>query len=195
MMKTYMKTYVLAAAAAGSLWLMAGGVACAATLELTDSGIGINAGADARYTLAYPLPVNAAKKNAKIESKKIEGRKAMLSYEGGGKAELELGDAEIAVTFSEMPEDTKLVCVVMRIPTADGAGVKWSIGGTASGELPKDKPAKPFLFQGNAKTLELISLAGAKTALQIPDYSYQQLQDNREWGGGVFQWLFWAPYF
>jgi hypothetical protein len=66
------------------------------------------------------------------------------------------------------------------LPTAAGLGVKWAIDGAEAQEFPKDKPPKPFMYQGNATLFELTSPSGVKTALQLPAFSYQQLQDNRE---------------
>ncbi len=186
---------ILGLIATAALLLTSTTATVAATIELTDDGISIASGADAKYTLAYPQLVNAAKKTAKIENKKVDGRKATLTYEGGGRADLALGDGEIALTFADVPADTKMIYSTLRFPTASGIGAKWFIGGTASGEFPKDKPAKPFMFQGNATTFELISPSGAKIAMLLPDFTYHQLQDNREWGASVFQWQFWAPYY
>ena len=187
-----MKT-LLAVTAACATALMLGGTVQAATLSLTEGGIVIDAGADARYTLAYPLLVNAAKKTAKIQSQTVADRKATLTYEGGGRAELELGDGELEITLSDLPADTKMLYSTLRLPTAAGLGVKWAIDGTEAQEFPKDKPPKPFMYQGNATHFELTSPSGVKTALQLPDFSYQQLQDNREWTAGSFQWQCWAP--
>lgn len=183
------------ASAAGALWLAGGApVAAATTLSLTDTGIVIDSGADAKYTLGYPLLVNAAKKNLKLQTKTVDGRKAALAYEGGGQAELTLGDGEIALAFSGVPADTKMIYTTLILPTAAGQGVKWAVGGAEAKVFPAEKPPKPFLHQGNAKLFELTSPAGAKTVFQLPDYTYQQLQDNREWNGTAFQWQFWAPY-
>lgn len=193
-MKTLMKT-VVALAAAGIFGLSPAGEARATTIELTEDGIHLTAGPDAKYTLGYPQPVTAAKKNLAITGRQVDGRKATLTFEGGGRAEVALGDGEIALSFTDVPTGTKMVYTTIRIPTDSGIGVKWSIGGTASGELPKDKPAKPFLFQGNANSLELTSPSGAKLALQLPDHTYHQLQDNREWGAGIFQWQCWPAYY
>ncbi|MBI4719972.1 MAG: hypothetical protein HY770_01805, partial [Chitinivibrionia bacterium] len=53
---------------------------------------------------------------------------------------------------------------------------------------------KPHLFQGNASGFALTSPAGATTEFTVPEYSFQQLQDNREWGWNIFQWHFWTPF-
>ena len=196
-MKTNLQTRLAATlSAAAALWLTAGGdVAQAATaLNLTDNGIVLDSGADAKYTLGYPLLVNAAKKNVKIQNKTVDGRKATLTYEGGGQAELTLGDGEFTVALSDVPADTKMVYATLILPTADGMGVKWAVTGAGAVGFPQDKPPKAFLYQGHANAFELTSPAGAKTALQLPEYSYQQLQDNREWNGNAFQWQIWVPY-
>jgi peptidoglycan/xylan/chitin deacetylase (PgdA/CDA1 family) len=186
---------LLAATVSCVVWLTIDGTAQAAVLRLSDDGIVIDGGADATYTLAYPLPVNAAKKTAKIQSKTIAGQKATLSYAGGGQAELALGDEALTLTFSNMSADTKLVYSSLRLPAAAVMGAKWSVGNAASREFPQEKPATPFLSQGNAPQFEITSPSGVKTALQLPDYTYQQLQDNREWGASLFLWQFWMPYY
>lgn len=174
-----------------ALLLAACSTTFAATIELTDGGINIST-SGAKYLLAYPQPVDGAKKNVAITDKKIEGGRAKISYEGGGRADLSVNDGEIAVEFMNVPDGTRLIYETFKIPTESGIGTKWAMD-DKTGEFPKEKPPKPFLRQGNSKTVELTTSAGAKIAMRVPDYSFQQLTDNREWNNSVFQWQCWIP--
>ena len=187
-----MKT-ILATALAGALLLLAGGGVCAATLTLLDEGLLCDSGPDAKYTLAYPELVNAAKKNVTIQTKTITGQTATLTYAGGAEAVLVLRDGELTFTFSGLAANIKMSCSTLRLPTATAMGATWAIGGAEAQVFPKDQPAKPCLFQGNSRRLELTSPSGVKTVLQLPDFTYQQLQDNRAWNASLFQWQCWMP--
>lgn len=162
-------------------------------LSLSNDGIAIENGAS-KLNLSYPLLVNAAKKKIKISDKSVTGNKAVLKYDGGGKIDLELGDGEISMKLSELPNDIKLIYYTIILNMDYKNGGKWIIGNGDAKAFPKDKPSKPFLFQGGATKLCLINPAGIKTTFQVPDYTYHQLQDNREWGGNIFQWQCWIPY-
>ncbi len=184
----------LATITASACWWSTAGTARAVALTLTADGIVIDGGTDARYTLAYPLPVNAAKQTVKLQHAGIVDQKATLAYEGGGQAEVALGDGIITLAFSALSTDIKMIYTTLRLTTTAAMGAKWAIGDTEAREFPHDKPPKPFLYQGNANLLELTSPSGVKTALQLPDYTFHQLQDNREWGAHLFQWQGWSPY-
>ncbi len=72
-------------------------------------------------------------------------------------------------------------------------GGSFRIGRGPEQPFPLEKPAKPFLYQGNADTLTLKNFEGKALTFQVPQYSYFQVQDNREWGWSIFEWWFAAP--
>ncbi|HCE45264.1 MAG TPA: hypothetical protein DET40_17125 [Lentisphaeria bacterium] len=166
----------------------------AETLSLSNEGIVIDKGADGKFEITYPVFVDNANKNVKIMDKSVKGSKATLKFEGGGQIDLELKGGEVQCSPSDVPGNIAKFGCSMQISNEYGRGGKWIIGGTDEKEFPKAKPDKPFLFQGNQSKLILISPSGARTEFAIPEYSYQQLQDNREWGWNIYQWHFWTPF-
>ncbi|MCX7045993.1 MAG: polysaccharide deacetylase family protein [Candidatus Sumerlaeota bacterium] len=186
----------IVALSAGAWLGYSGAIAApAATLSLGKDGVLIDSGADGKLTLGYPVLVNAEKKKVKIADQSVSEKKATLKFEGGGQMDVELGDGEIILKVTDAPATTKMIYAFVPIGLEYGDGGKWLIGKGDAKEFPKDKPAKPFLFQGNARNLELTSPGGVKTAFLVPDYTYHQLQDNREWGANTYLWQFWAPYY
>ena len=74
----------------------------------------------------------------------------------------------------------------MLIPINFGGSGTYAIGGAAAQTFPAEKPAKPFLYQGNADRIEIVHPTGPGFSIVIPPYSFQQLQDNREWNWGIY---------
>lgn len=179
--------------AAGALLSLACSIACAATtLSLNADGIVIDDGSG-KVTLKYPQLHNTAKKNAKIAEKSFEGNKATAKYEGGGQMNLELVGDEIRAKFTDVPADTKLIYCIMSLPLTYGQGGKFACGGDTTA-FPKEKD-KAVLYQGAARTLELVNPANGKTVIQFPKFSYQQLHDMRVWNNPNFQWQLWMPFY
>ncbi|MEY3898586.1 MAG: hypothetical protein RLZZ214_4108, partial [Verrucomicrobiota bacterium] len=63
-----------------------------------------------------------------------------------------------------------------------------------TGEFPRTKPAKAQLFQGHSRTFELANINNKRLSFGLPDLSYVQLQDNREWGWNIFFFQFKVPF-
>lgn len=165
-----------------------------ATLSLTDAGVGIDAGVMGKFTLTYPLLIrgnDAA--TAKIMETRVEGKSVTLKYEGGGQLVMTLDDAQtVSLQFSSLPAGTNKFRTGFLIDFGFCDGGTWQIGGADPRPFPKDKPEKPFLYQGNADRFCLRNFEGKALRITIPQYSYQQLQDNREWGWKIFQWTAWV---
>jgi len=159
----------------------------------SDDGISIESGGE-KLCLSYPRPLDSAKKEAKIAARKLSGSSASIEYEGGGKADLELGQDGFSLKASGMPSDVKSFHMSMIVKPEYGSGGSWAAGEGEAKPFPSEKPPKPFLYQGSVKSFSLTSPSGAKAFIELPDYSYQQLQDNREWNSNLFQWQCWIPF-
>ncbi len=116
-----------------------------------------------------------------------------MKYEDGAKLDVVIEGSDLAMKFSNVPGDVKSYEAVMMIDIGFSKGGKWKIGDT-TGEFPREKPAKPHLFQGNQTTFELSDAQGQTLSVHVPDYSYEQLTDNREWNWPIFAWRFTAPF-
>ena len=155
----------------------------AATLSTDDGGIAIDAGSLDKFTLGYPTLLNEAKQVAhKLIEKKAAGKTATVKYEGGSQLDFALDDAgTITLKFSNIAADVKSLRMEMLVDFGFSQGGKWKINDVEK-PFPAEKPAGPKLFQGNAANLRLTNIEGKHLTFTIPPFSYQELQDNREWG-------------
>lgn len=145
------------------------------------------------FTLAYPhLDFGDNKKHDPIETH-IQGSTATLSYENGGKVAVSAALDKIAIVFEAAPAALKAFSTEFLIPPNYSEGGRWRIG-DASGEFPKLKPAKPHLYQGHARAFEFSNINKQCLSLALPDYTFVQLQDNREWNWNTFWVDFKVPY-
>jgi hypothetical protein len=101
-------------------------------------------------------------------------------------------NSKIQLRFSGLTPDVRGYQMKMQVGFGEGPNRKWKIDDTA-GEFPTLKAAKPHLFQGNAKNFTLTNFANRSIGFTVPDYSYQQLTDAREWGWSAFFWHFNSP--
>jgi len=60
--------------------------------------------------------------------------------------------------------------------------------------FPENKPEKPHLFQGNVASVTIRAGDGKGLLLTVPQYSYQEITDLREWGTQSFGWMTLANY-
>ena len=165
-------------------------VRAAVTTHFEDAGIVIDNGDGAKFTLAYPVFVNTAKAKLKIAEKTVTDKKATLKFEGGGQLDLEAGGDELVLKPIGAPAGTQFIYSSMRIDTGY-AGGKWSMGGK-QGDFPAEKAAQANLYQGNSNGIAVTNPAGRTTTLNLPENTYEQLQDGRQWNGNYFYWQFWA---
>lgn len=163
-------------------------------LHLGQNGLVIDAGSMGQFTLAWPVLVgerwDAIRKP--IEHK-VSGNTATIQFEGDARIDVALKDGALTMTPANLPGDAKSIRAEMMIDFNFATGGSWKVGDGEEKLFPSQKPDKPFLFQGNADTFVLRNFEGATLKLQVPQYSYQQLTDNREWGWKIFHWQFSTP--
>jgi hypothetical protein len=161
-----------------------------------NEGITIDAGSMGRFLLTYPALQKSGDKVAyKLIEKQPAGRQALLKYEGGAQVQLDVQpDHTIVLTFAGVPHDVKQFRMEMHIDFNYAQGGTYKIGRGTEQPFPAQKPPKPFLFQGNVDTITLKNVEGKALTFQVPQWSFMQLQDNREWNWSIFDWWFGAPY-
>ena len=171
-------------------WLLGAAPAAAASFSATAEGIAIDAGTVGRFTLEYP---RVGERELAPAEARIEGRRVALSYPGGVAITVELREGgRIAFSPTNLPGATKLrFQTLIDFGFADGG--QWAMDGAALQPFPAAKPPKPFLFQGQARLLRLARANGSGLAFAVPEYTYNQLQDNREWNWKTFCWVAWTP--
>jgi hypothetical protein len=167
--------------------IVASNLATAAEVRLGPDGIDIDAGSIGKFTLEYPQLQDAAQKTVhKLLEKNAAGKTATLKYEGGAQIDAAIAEGgKVTLNFSRPPADVKSITLEMHIPIAFNQGGKWKVG-DKEGEFPKEKPAKPHLYQDHATTLQITNYEGKSLVLKVPEYSYIQLTDNREWNWAIF---------
>ena len=156
----------------------------------------VDAGSMGRFTLGYPqLITEQDDKPLKPVETRVEGKRATAKYAGGGQVVLTVQDGgAVKLEFRDVAAAVRKFRMDMLIDFAWADGGTWQVGNGPATPFPREKPPKPFLYQGNAATLRLTSAGGKTLAFEVPAYSYQQLQDNREWNWKIFAWMFIAPY-
>lgn len=168
--------------------VFAGITAAAAAVELKtgEKGIHINAGSLGGFELAYPSFSNGGKDVHPLVEARPAGANATLKYEGGATIEITTTPAgDITYTFSGVPADVKSFSSTMLIDISFGRGGKWKAG-DKEGIFPREKASPAQFFSGNANSVSISNASGDHMDLRIPDYSFMQLTDNREWNWAIY---------
>ncbi len=169
--------------------------ALAAEPHFINDGIELDAGSLGKFTVEYPALLNGQQSPAhKLLEKKISEKTAVLKYDDGTELDLTAADGgKVQMRFPHAPSDVKYVDLEMHIPISFNQGGKWHIG-DRDGEFPTAKPAKPHLYQDHARVLQITNFEGKNLEVEVPDNSFQQLTDNREWNWAIFHWKSITPF-
>jgi hypothetical protein len=165
-------------------------------MRLVNDGVAIDAGGMGQFTLDYPVLVGQRWDQVrKPIERRVNGTTATILFDAGASITVGLQPAtgELTLTPSNLPGDMKRLRMEMLVDFHYASGGTWKIGDAAAVPFPAEKPAKPFLYQGNAERLTLRDPQGTGLTIQAPPYSFQQLTDNREWNWKIFQWRFDVP--
>ncbi len=164
-------------------------------LALTNDGLVVDAGTMGKFTLSYPELLNeGADAGLKPIEVSLAGKQAVVKYAQGAELTVAIADdGTVSLEYRNLPATIRRARVQMLIDFSFSEGGKWQIGGGDPQLFPKDKPAKPNLFQGNETTFRLTNFEGRQLSFQMPQWTYHQLQDNREWNWKIFEWVFWSP--
>lgn len=168
----------------------------AVNVSLTDQGIQAEVGNLGQFTISFPnLLSDAQDKTFKPIEKSVTGAKASVKYAGGGTVTIsKQADDTIAFVCAGLPTEVRKLRVEMFIDFGFNEGGTWQTGGGQPVPFPKQKPEQPFLFQGNNSSLKLTGAQGKTLSFGLPPYTYQQLQDNREWNWAIYEWVATLPF-
>lgn len=182
----------LATALAGAALLIAPAVASAADLSLNDDGVAVAVKGMGTFGIGYPVLQPG---DLKPVQKKVAGRQADITYAGDIGIHVELAEGgKVNLRFSNV-KSLKSFTLGTLIGAQFSDGGTWTIGKGQPTAFPVEKPAKPHLFQGNAAGFTLADGAGHLFSVTgFPEYAYQELTDNREWGWKIFAWKLHYPY-
>jgi hypothetical protein len=170
------------------------GAAAHPGFEFTDAGLEVDAGGLGKFTLEYPVLLDATNEQPahKLVEKTPSGTSTTLKYEGGARVVVSTEpDGKVEMKFQALPADVKAIGVEMKIPIEFGDGGSWKIGGSG-GAFPKEKPSMPHMYQDHARAIE-ITKEGRILTLKTPEYSFLQLTDNREWNWSIYNFRALVP--
>jgi hypothetical protein len=163
----------------------------AADVAPANDGIHIEGGSLGRFVLSYPVLLGDTERKP-IETT-VATPRATLTYDGGAQVTVSVADnGEIALSFRNLPAGVQKLKMEMLLPFDLAQGGTWRVDGKGQ-PFPAQKPATPHLYQGAGRELQVINRENRRLSVTVPDGSYQQVQDNREWSWKTFHWMFIAP--
>ena len=157
-------------------------------------GVEIHPGGLGSYVLSPPelLNANGQPVHPGIGTR-VENGRLVARYQDGARAEISFPGPGVAeIRFHDLPADVVKFSCGMNLHINLGQGGGWRIG-EASGDFPRAKPPRPHLHQGNAPDFRFHDAAGRALVVTPPPYTFQQLQDNREWNWAIFHWKCFTP--
>jgi hypothetical protein len=165
-------------------------------LSFDDKGTHIDGGSMGTLTLEYPTLGKADGHTAyKAIAKSPSGSSATIQYDGGAVLDVRAGsDGIVTYSFTRVPPDVKDLKFNMLINFSYQQGGKWKMGDGVDNPFPVDKPANPHLFQDHASKFQLTNFEGKALNFLFPDFSYVQLQDNREWNWATYDLVLQIPF-
>jgi len=168
----------------------------AASLSAGGDGVAIDAGTFGKFTLTWPqMELDGGGDRLKPVEKDAAGKQATLKYAGGSQVQVTIADdGGITYAFSNPPANLKSYRMDMLIDFSFHEGGTFTIGDGDAKPFPNGRPATPFLFQGNATNFKLTNFESRSVLFTVPAYSFQQLQDNREWNWSIFAWMVIVPF-
>ncbi len=166
-----------------------------ASITLGQDGAVIDADSMGKFTLEYPHLNNGNYAEAhKLVEKTIAGDKATLRYEGGASVTVAVeAGSKLRWTLAGIQPDVKAIQSNIQIPISYNQGGSWKVD-AKQGEFPRQKPPAPHILQDHGKTFTLTNYEGKTLAIEPPEFTYHQVQDNREWNWPIFQWVCTIPH-
>jgi hypothetical protein len=164
----------------------------AAEVSLNDDGIAIAIPGMGGFNLGYPVLQPG---DLKPVRKHVAGKQAELTYAGDAIVRVGLAEGGTVEFRFSNAKNVKSFNLQTLIGAHFGDGGSWMIGKGQASAFPADKPAKPHLYQGNASGFTLTDASNhAFSVTGFPEFAYQELTDNREWGWKIFSWKLHYPY-
>jgi hypothetical protein len=178
------------------LCLIATPLAGAAEIRFNHEGIQVDAGSIGKFTIEFPslLAGDGQKAAHKLQEKNTAENTATLKYDGDGQIDLALAPGgKLVMKLVRIPADVKSIGLDMQIPIAFNQGGKWKTGDSGA-DFPREKPPKPHLYQGHSTTFQITNYEGRSLGFTLPEFTFVQLSDNREWNWPIFHFKSLTPY-
>lgn len=161
--------------------------------SLSGKGLELNVGSMGHFCLEYPRLDLASEGRSKPIEIQASGNTATLKYKDGGELVATLDGKRLRYAFRSVPAGYKGAFYEMYIPGNFNQGGTWTVDGGRSGEFPLEKAPKGKVVQANASRFSFADANKTSLAVAFPQGTWFELQDNREWGWGIFVALFSVP--
>jgi hypothetical protein len=165
------------------------GRAGASELKPNGEGIVVSAASLGTFTLSYP-EFDPPRKRIEV---KVTGANAVVRYENGAECSVQVDGDDVGLDFRGVGSDVKSWKMTMLIDISFGKGGTWEIG-ERSGTFPASKASPPQIASLHGTKFHLKNAQGQSLTVTTPEFSFQQLTDNREWNWAVYHWQFFVPH-
>lgn len=154
----------------------------------------IAAGSLGNFTLSYPDFLNEEHQSVvkQVEVKAANG-KTTVRYEGGAECVVNVTGDEVELAFKGVPAVVGSWKMTMLIDIGFAKGGTWKIADTA-GAFPETKATPPQIASMNGTSFVLKNAQGQSLSITTPDFTFQQITDNREWNWATYHWQFFVPF-
>ncbi len=171
-------------------------LSAAPELAFTEEGLRVESGSMGVFHLDYPALIRKGSPSLyKIIGKTPDRTKGTVEYEGGAVLTASLTpDGTVSYAFSQVPADVKELRFNMLIDFSYQQGGKWKMDKGEETPFPVDKPAKPHLFQDHVRRFQISNYESKSLAFVFPEYTYLELQDNREWNWSTYGLVAHVPF-
>jgi hypothetical protein len=161
---------------------------------MSDGGFSFNCGPMGVFSLSYPLMnFDGGDIKAKPVEKHIQGKNAELKFKNNGAIDVSFGTESFEYKVVSEPAGLRSTTLEMYIPFNFNQGGTWSTD-SESGDFPQQKPAEGKVFMGHSKSFSIADVNKSKLFFELPENTYVEFRDNREWGWNVFYVSFTIPY-
>ena len=159
--------------------------------SLSGYGLEFDVGSMGHFALAYPRLDIASEGRSKPIETQVSGNTATLKYKDGGELVVTLEDGKrLRFAFRSVPAGYRNAFYEMFIPGNFNQGGTWTVDDDRSGSFPLEKAPRGKVVQANASRFSFSDANHATLAFAFPKGTWFELQDNREWGWGIFEALF-----
>ena len=162
--------------------------------SLSDNGLDLDCGSMGKFGLSYPLlNLGTDDAHSKPVEVRVNGNRADLKYKNNGAITVNLTGDKFTYTFTSVPSGLKGQSHEMFIPFNYNQGGTWSVEGK-SGTFPAQKVPRGKIFQGHSRSLTIGDVNNSRLEFGLPENTYLELQDNREWNWNIFHTRFSTPF-
>jgi len=154
------------------------------SLRMQGGGVKLACGSMGDFELSHPkLKIGGEDRSQPIETK-VEGNVCRMKYKGGGELTATLEGRRVRYRLERRPEGYDKPFQDMFIPMTFNQGGRWEVD-AKGGAFPLEKGGAK-LFQGDTGSFSVVDPNNAKLTLVFSARPWMEVQDNREWGWGIF---------